>query len=113
TEWVIAGASKPEMIDRTRALFASGGFNAPEAASFSFMLSKQGYLNDDAARPWLPHVMLFVPHGQAATWGARLEGSPAVGAGGSPWGRSVFFIPVRRWSDGSPAPPATDLRHKM
>src|SRR5262249_11060216 len=70
TEWVLAGASKPEIIERARALFASGGFTAPEAASFSFMLSKQGYLSDNGAGPWLPHVMFFVPHGQAATWGA-------------------------------------------
>jgi hypothetical protein len=34
------------------------------------MLSKQGYLSDDAAGPWLAHVMFFVPHGQVAAWGA-------------------------------------------
>jgi hypothetical protein len=73
------------------------------------MLSRQGYLSDDSAGPWLPHVMLFVPHGQAATWGAGLEGSPVLGADGSPVEPTVLFIPVRRWSDGTPAPPPPPL----
>jgi len=97
TEWVLAGASKPEIIERARALFASGGFTAPEAASFSFMLSKQGYLSDNGAGPWLPHVMFVVPHGQAATWGPGLEGSRVIGAEGSPFEPTVLFIPFRRW----------------
>jgi len=44
----------------------------PEAGSLSFMLSKEGYLSDDAAGPWLPHVMFFVPHGEAVPWGAEM-----------------------------------------
>jgi hypothetical protein len=69
------------------------------------MLSKQGYLSDDAAGPWLPHVMFFVPHGQAVAWGAGLEASPILGGEGSPFEQTVLFVPVRSWSDGSPAPP--------
>jgi len=106
TEWVLAGIGKPQMIEKARAAMASHSFGAPEAGSFSFMLSKQGYLSDDAAGPWLPHVMFFVPHGQAAAWGAGLDASPILGADGSPFEPTVLFIPVRRWSDGSPAPPA-------
>jgi hypothetical protein len=48
--------------------------------------------------------MLFVPHGQTAIWGAGLEGSPVLGKDGNPVEPTVLFIPVRRWSDGTPAP---------
>jgi hypothetical protein len=105
TEWVLAGIDRAQMIDRARAAFASGRFTAPEAGSISFMLSKQGYLGDEAAGPWLPHMMFFIPHGQAAAWGAGLEASPILGIDGRPFEPTVLFIPVRRWSDGSPAPP--------
>jgi len=104
TESVLAGATKQQLVEEARSAFASHSFGPPEPGSFSFMLSKQGYLSDDSAGPWLPHVMLFVPHGQAAIWGAGLEGSPVIGADGSPIEPTVLFIPVRRWSDGTPAP---------
>ena len=112
TEWVLAGIGKAQMIEEARAAVASHRFTDPESGSFSFMLSKQGYLSDDAAGPWLPHVMFFVPHGQATAWGAGLEASPILGADGSPFEPTVLFIPVRRWSDGSPAPsPTTEHPH--
>jgi hypothetical protein len=106
TEWVLAGVDKPQMIEKARAAMTSHSFSDPEAGSFSFMLSKQGYVSDAAAGPWLPHVMFFVPHGQAATWGAGLDASPILGTDGKPFEPTVLFVPVRRWSDGSPAPPA-------
>jgi hypothetical protein len=109
TESVLAGATRQKLVEEARSAFASHSFGPPEAGSFAFMLSKSGYLSDDAAGPWLPHVMLFVPHGQAANWGAGLEGSPVLGADGSPIEPTVLFIPVRRWSDGTPAPPPPPL----
>jgi hypothetical protein len=105
TEWVLAGATREQLIEKTRAAFASYTFKAPEAGAFSFMLSKNGYVSDDAAGPWLPHVMFFLPHGQANNWGANKQGSPIIGQDGSAIGSTVLFIPVRSWSDGSPAPP--------
>ena len=112
TEWALAGIGREEMIEKARVAFASRRFTAPEAGSLSFMLSKQGYLSDDAAGPWLPHVMFFVPHGEAVPWGAGLEASPILGADGSAFEPTVLLIPVRRWSDGSPAPsPATEHQH--
>jgi len=104
TEWVLAGISRAQMIEKAQVEFTGGHFTAPEAGSFSFMLSKQGYVSDDAAGPWLPHVMFFVPHGQAAAWGAGLSASPIFGSDGSPFEPTVLFIPVPHWSDGSPAP---------
>jgi hypothetical protein len=112
TEWVLAGIDRAHMADKARAELAAGRFTSPEAGSFSFMLSKMGYLGDAAGGPWLPHVMLYVPRGQAAAWGAGLEASPILGADGRPFEPTVLLIPVRRWSDGSPAPPpATAHQH--
>jgi hypothetical protein len=108
TEWVLSGLSKDQMIERTRAAVADHSFKSPEPGAFSFMLSKSSYVNDQSAGPWLPHVMLFVPHGQATTWAAGVEGSPILGQEGSELESTVLFIPVRRWSDGTPAPPAVE-----
>src|SRR5215831_7322350 len=83
TEWVLAGATRKQIIEKTKAAFATHSFKAPEAGAFSFMLSKNGYLSDDAAGPWLPHVMFFLPHGQADNWGANKEGSPIIGKDGN------------------------------
>jgi hypothetical protein len=112
TEWVLAGTTRQQLIDKTKAAFASHTFKAPQAGAFSFMLSKDGYLGDDAAGPWLPHIMFFLPHGQAANWGASKEGSPILGEDGSAIESTVLFIPVRSWSDGSPAPPPPK-KHSM
>jgi len=107
TEWVLGGATKQQLVERTKAAaVASGSFKAPEPGAFSFMLSKDGYLSDDAAGPWLPHVMFFLPHGQAGNWGANKEGSPVIGRDASAIETTILFIPVRSWSDGSSAPPA-------
>jgi hypothetical protein len=69
-------------------------------------LSTEGYVSDEAGGPWLPHILLFIPHGQAAAWGAGMDGSPILGKEGSEIESTVLFVPVRRWSDGTPAPPA-------
>jgi hypothetical protein len=111
TQWVLAGAGKEQLIAATRSAFADRSFRTPELGAVSFMLSKEGYLNDEAAGPWLPHVMLFVPHGQTAAWGAGAEGSPVLGSDNSEIESTVLFIPVRRWSDGSPAPPPSAEQH--
>src|SRR5450432_645441 len=66
TEWVLAGVSRQEMKTKARSAIAAHEFKSPEPGALSFMLSKNGYVSDDAAGPWLPHVMFFVPHGQAA-----------------------------------------------
>lgn len=114
TEWVLAGLGNAEIAARTRAAFAAHRITEPGPGAFSFMLSRQGNLGDPAnGGPWLPHVMFFLPHGQAAGWGAGLDASPVIGQEGQAFEPTVVYIPVRRWSDGSPAPPAADLSHKM
>jgi hypothetical protein len=112
TEWVLAGATRQQVIEKTKAAFASHELRPPEAGAFSFMLSKQGYVSDDADGPWLPHIMFFLPHGQAAVWAADEDGSPIIGKDGSAIETTVLFVPVRSWSDGTPAPPPAQ-KHVM
>ena len=107
TEWALTGSGGPQLIEKARAAMTSGRFTPPEAGSFSFMLSKRGYLGDAAGGPWFPHVMFFVAHGQASAWAAGLDASPILGADGNPFEPTVLYIPVGHWSDGSPAPGAS------
>lgn len=113
TQWALAGASKGQMMARTRAAFASGEFKTPEPNAMSFMLSKHGYLSDDAQGPWLPHVMFFVNSAQARLWGTGLAGSPIIGgASDDTLGSTVLMISVRKWSDGTLAtPPVHHMSH--
>ena len=105
TEWALSGASRQEMIERTRTAYANHTFKSPEPGALTYMLSKGGYLGDAAAGPWLPHLMFFLPHGQAAAWGACQEESPIICHDGGEIQSTLLLIPVRAWSDGSPAPP--------
>lgn len=104
TEWVLAGASKQEMIARTKAALAKKTFVAPEPGSMCYMMSAQGYLNDHDGH-WMPHVMIYVPHAPASLWGANLADSPVAALVGDDLDPvTIYLVPVRHWSDGTPAP---------
>jgi hypothetical protein len=111
TEWALAGDTRTQLMEKTRAAWEHHLFKPPEAASLSFMLSKQGFLGDEAGGPWYPHVMFFVPHGEAGIWGAGLKASPVMGADAGALEPTVLEIPVLRWSDGSPAPSPANHQH--
>ena len=61
TEWVLAGATRQQMIEKTKAAFASHEFKAPEAGAFSFMLSKNGYLERRRCGPMASPCHVFPP----------------------------------------------------
>jgi hypothetical protein len=102
TGWVMAGATKAEIIDRTKAALAANKIPAPEIGTMTYMMAKNAYHSDRVAGPWHPHLMFFLPRMDVAEWGANVPGSPVMGAGGAtePW--TVFFVPVANWSDGTP-----------
>lgn len=102
-QWAMAGLSKQQMMERTKAAFADHSFKSPGPGAFGFMLSKKGYLNH-AHGPWYPHVMFFVPRDQVASWGANVTNSPNQSVDRGPYLSTVVMIPVLTWSDGSPAP---------
>ena len=108
TEWVLAGVPRQELIDRTKGALVRKEIVDPEPGSLSYMMSPQGHLSDEDGH-WHPHVMFFVPRAAAASsgWGANLKGSPILALDGDDtYPVTIVFIPVRKWSDGSPGPAA-------
>jgi hypothetical protein len=101
TRWVLAGLSKAEMIARSKSSVAAKQSPAPGA--MGYMLSKQGNLSDTDGH-WHPHLMFFQAHAPVTGWGANLPGSPLLGVEGGPNEPTILFVPVGKWSDGSPAP---------
>jgi hypothetical protein len=102
TEWVLAGKSKSDMLSRTKAEIASKRYVMPGAGAMCYMMSQQGYLSD-ADGHWHPHLMFFLGNTAGAAWGANLAGSPIFAAKGNPEPVTTFFVPVQKWSDGTPA----------
>jgi hypothetical protein len=70
----------------------------------SFMMSRGGYLGDKAGGPWHPHLMFFQPTGAGGgeSWGANLDGAPLLASSDPVEPVTIFFIPVAKWSDGTP-----------
>jgi hypothetical protein len=109
TELALSGLTKDQIFTRLKELVAKKAFPTPEIGSMSYMLSKQQYLSD-AFVHWHPHLMFYVPGDTSpAQWGANLPNGSTVyagdegdlpGGGHLPW--KIFFVPVPKWSDGTP-----------
>jgi hypothetical protein len=108
TELALAGLPKDAIVARMKELIARNAFPAPEIGSMSYMLSKDQYTSE-ADKHWHPHLMFYMPGDMpASAWGANLRGGstvyggaePLPGGGYLPW--TLFFVPVPRWSDGTP-----------
>jgi hypothetical protein len=106
TGWVLAGVSRTQIIERTRREVAAHTYRLPELGAMAFMLSRQSYLGEKNGH-WHPHLMLFMQRIDPASWGANLEGSPVfVAQGVDPEPVTTYFVPVQKWSDGTPDLPA-------
>lgn len=101
TKLAFAGKSKAEIFEAIEADLDKKQLPTIEAGAMCYMLSKEGYLNDHVG-PWHPHLMFFVPHVDADTWGANLPGSPIFADEEVPNRLTVFMVPVGQWSDGTP-----------
>ncbi len=105
TKFVLAGQSKDEIHESMKAAVEKK--ELPEVApdAMTYMLSKQGHLNDRAGH-WVPHLMFYVPLKDAETWGAGAPDSPILvnpHFNGAPEPVTEFMVPVSEWSDGTPA----------
>jgi hypothetical protein len=99
--WALAGVSKADMLARTKAELAAKTYTLPGPSAVAFMLSKQQVLAGEPSH-WHPHMMFFVANAKDAAWAANLAGSPVmVGIGGSD-PITTYFVPVGKWSDGTP-----------
>lgn len=105
TELAIAGRSKAEIEDAVSTAIEKKELPTPEPNAMSYMMSKRGYINDGVHGPWRPHLMLFLPEIDPKAWGANLRGAPVTGEEDTVDHLTMFYIPVGKWSDGSPAPP--------
>jgi hypothetical protein len=104
TKLVLAGHSKAQMLDEIHAAVAHKQLPWPEPGAMSYMMSKDGYLGDEAGH-WHSHLMFHVPKVTSASWGANLPGSPVVlDERELPEPQTVFMVPVTHWSDGTAAP---------
>lgn len=106
TKLVLAGRSKPEIMAATKQGIENRTLPPLEAGALTYMMSKEGYLNDKA-RNWVPHLMFYFPRGDGSEWGADLPGAPPMlnpQFQESPESISVIMVPVSHWSDGTPAP---------
>ena len=109
-EWVMAGVSQSEVAARTQRAYASRQFPLPTAGAMAYMLSPEQYLGD-ADPHWMPHLMFYYDRSQpAATWGAGDMSAPIINASfGTPNSPvQTLFIPVRQWSNGTPAMSASN-----
>ncbi len=106
TALVLAGRTKAQMVAAIRHDIRDHALPRLEPGALTYMMSKQGYLND-GARNWVPHLMFYFPRAPGSTWGADLPGAPLMlnpQFQESPEAISVVMAPVGQWSDGTPAP---------
>ena len=105
TKFALAGQSKEEMHEGMKAAVQKNELPPLESGAMIYMMSKQGHLNDSAGH-WHPHLMFYVPLGEAKTWGAGEPGSPIIippRFNGAPEPLTELIIVVSEWSDGTPA----------
>jgi hypothetical protein len=103
-KWALAGLSRQQMAEKTKAAFVDHSFRSPEPGAFGFMLSKEGHLNHAHGGPWRPHMMFFVTIGQIGNYGSNVVNSPTQSADRGPYESAMIYVPVSTWSDGTPAP---------
>ena len=105
TKFALAGQSRDEIYESMKAAVEKKELPDVEPGAMIYMLSKQGHINDRAGH-WLPHLMLYVPLGEAKNWGAGAPDSPIIVAprlNGAPEPMTELIIVVSEWSDGTPA----------
>lgn len=110
TDWILSGVPKSEIAARAKQAYASGVLHAPTVGAMAYMLSPRQYIVPQNPH-WLPHLMLYFDRRSIS---ASMLGADVAGRSGIIDGSSVnpddpvlvLMVPVRKWSDGTPAPSA-------
>ena len=103
TELALAGKSKDEIIEWTKAAYAKGELPGFEPGAVSYMMSKAAILDEQGHN--LAHLMFYTPVINGVEWGADVPHSPIVSfSQGPPEPFNIFLVPVGKWSDGTSAP---------
>ena len=117
TEWILSGASKEQVIEKTKELLKKKEVPPVEPGAMTYMMSKDAYLTDCCGHN-AAHLMIYTPMLGPAEWGANVvtstvevqtlyPNSPVMlnpQFNGKPEPINVFMISTGKWSDGSPAP---------
>ena len=106
TRLALEGKSKDEIVRAAASALDKEELPALEPGAMCYMMSKQQYLNDQG-KSWHPHLMFYVSGEAEKSWGANLPGSPVIAANDPEERVTVFMVLVGKWSDGTPAPPAS------
>jgi hypothetical protein len=108
TTLVMTGTTdKARLLEQVKAAVAQGKLVPPENGSMSYMMSKRGYLSDEA-KAWHSHLMFHIAKTDASTWGANLPGSPVIVDDDDtqvPEPQTIFMVALGHWSDGTAAAP--------
>ena len=101
TQLALAGKSATQIHDGIDSAFDKKELPALEPGAMCYMLSKEGFLGDQAGH-FHPHLMFWVERTKPESWGAGMPGSPVIGKEEIPGRLTIFIIPVGKWSDGTP-----------
>lgn len=104
TALVLTGQSREEIKKDIEAAYASKQLPPLEPGAMSYMMSKQGYLDDQFGH-WMSHLMFYTATN--VDWGADQNGSPVLlnpQFHGAPEPVNVLMVTVGKWSDGTVAP---------
>ena len=102
TKLVLAGKSKMEIARALKVAMDTKELPALAPDAMCYMMSKQQYLSDNGTH-WHPHMMWYVPGDAAQSWGANLDGVPAIAANDPEDRMTIFMLVVGHWSDGTQA----------
>lgn len=103
TEWALAGQSKEQVIESTKAAYAKGELPPFEPGGMAYMMSKSACLNARCGN--MAHVMFYTPIIKDAEWGADVPNSPILSfSQGPPEPFNIYLFPTGKWSDGTAAP---------
>jgi len=105
-DWALAGATPAELNARIKKAYAEKRFTMPADGAMAYMLSPQQHLSDEGDPHWMPHLMFYFDRAlKGATFGAGGFTAPVIDATGADPNSpvQVILIPIRTWSDGTPA----------
>jgi len=96
----LAEKSEPQILDAINSALDKRELPTLAPGAMSYMLSKQGYLGDQAGH-FHPHLKFWAERTEPKSWGAGMPGSPMIGGEEIPGRLTVFMVPVGKWSDGT------------
>ncbi|WP_233511186.1 hypothetical protein [Dyella psychrodurans] len=104
TALVLSGQTREEIKKDIEEAYATKQLPPLEPGAMSYMMSKQGYLDDQYGH-WMSHLMFYTATN--VDWGADKTGSPVLlnpQFHGAPEPVNVLMVTVGKWSDGTAAP---------